>query len=427
VNVAGERVAIHGVAHGGDGVGKADADPRTWLVAGALPGETVIAARSETRPRMIRGHSLEVVTPSEARVPAPCAVAGTCGGCGWQHVRPDAQARLKRDIVEGLLRRFEHPAITVVASPAALGYRRRARMHFEHTRAGLQLGFFGRKGVVDTPDCVVLDGPLRHAFAQLRTLADVLPAHGEVHAISDGARAVLGVASSSDALGQRVPLPPLRGDATSALTRILDDVLVGVIAPGLAVGVTTLAIDGAGLEDMSIRTGPFAFAQAQAAQNAALVAEVQDAAGRGHRRGLELYAGSGNFTRVLAPLCRTLEAVELDPGGANNLQAMAARLGVRGGRVQVRRESATSTLARAAAAGEQFDLVVLDPPRGGLGLKAAKDLAKVASGRVIYVSCDPATLARDLVVLTATRRIGRITAFDMMPMTPEVEVVVSLV
>jgi tRNA/tmRNA/rRNA uracil-C5-methylase (TrmA/RlmC/RlmD family) len=59
--------------------------------------------------------------------------------------------------------------------------------------------------------------------------------------------------------------------------------------------VTTLAIDGAGLEDMSIRTGPFAFAQAQAAQNAALVAEVLDAAGRGYRRGLELYAGSGNF------------------------------------------------------------------------------------------------------------------------------------
>jgi 23S rRNA (uracil1939-C5)-methyltransferase len=281
--------------------------------------------------------------------------------------------------------------------------------------------------VVDTPDCVVLDAPLRHAFARLRALTEVLPAHGEVHGISDGARAVLGVAASSDALGQRVPLPPLRGDATSALTRCSTRCWSGSLAPGLAVGVTTLAIDGAGLEDMSIRTGPFAFAQAQAAQNAALVAEVLDAAGRGYRRGLELYAGSGNFTRVLAPLCRTLEAVELDPGGANNLQAMAARLGVRGGRVQVRRESATSTLARAAAAGERFDLVVLDPPRGGLGLKAAKDLAKVASGRVIYVSCDPATLARDLAVLTEGRRIGRVTVFDMMPMTPEVEVVVSLV
>lgn len=423
------RVAIHGVAHGGAGVGKAEGEPRTWLVEGALPGEVVQAARVETRPRMIRGRVLAVESASPARQAAWCPIAGTCGGCGWQHVRLEAQALLKRDVVAGLLRGVEHPAIAAVASPAAVGYRRRARMRFEHTPAGLVLGFVGRDGrtVVDAPDCGVLDGPLRHAFARVRALGPVLPAHGEIHAVSDGARAVVGVASRTDALGQRVPLPPLRGDARARLTACLDAVLVGVVAAGIEVGETALMLDAAGLEDMSVRTGPFAFAQAQAAQNAAMVAHVAVQAGTERRRGLELFAGSGNFTRALGPRCGALEAVELDAGGAANLQQLAARLAVRGARVQVRREAAAATLARAAAAGQRFDLVVLDPPRGGLGLRPAADLARVADGRVIYVSCDPATLVRDLGPLLADgRRIVDVTVFDTMPMTPEVEVIVTL-
>lgn len=423
----GERVAIHGVAHGGDGVGKADGDPRTWLVAGALPGEVVTAVRSETKARMIRGRTLEVLTASAARQVEPCGIAAACGGCGWLHVQPTAQAELKKGIVAGLLRKFEHPAITVVASPAALGYRRRARMHFEHTKAGGVLGFMGAGGVVEALDCVVLDAPLRHAFNKVRGLVDILPAHAEIHGISDGTRAVIGFSSSSDVLGQKVALPPLRGDVEGALTRALDEVLVGFVTRALSIGETTLTIDAAGPEDMSVRTGPFAFAQAQTAQNAALVEHVLDASGKGHRRGLELYAGSGNFTRGLAAACRTLEAVELDTGGADNLQLLASRLAVRGQRVQVRRESVPATLARAAASRDRFDLVVLDPPRGGLGTKAAQDLARVAAGRIVYVSCEPSTLVRDLGVLSVGRKIARVTVFDMMPMTPEVEVLVSLV
>ncbi|MBL9102114.1 MAG: class I SAM-dependent RNA methyltransferase [Myxococcales bacterium] len=424
MSATGERVAIHGVAHGGEGVGKAEAEPRTWLVEAALPGEVVLAERVEARARMIRGRVLRVIEASAARQDAPCAIAGACGGCGWQHVRPAAQAELKRDIVAGLLRRFAVPAIAVVASPEALGYRRRARMRFERTDAGLIMGFVGRDGrsVIDAPDCPVLDGPLRHAFARVRGLAALLPAHGEVHAISDGARAVVGVASRAEAHGHVVPLPPLRGGA-EAISRALDEVLVGVVGPGIAVGTTALGVDAAGPEDMSVRTGPFAFAQAQAAQNAAMVEHVARQAGAGHRRGLELFAGSGNFTRRLAPLCKVLTAVELDAGGAANLQTLAARLAVRGCRIEVRREAAAATLAR----GGSYDLVVLDPPRGGLGSKAARDLARVAAGRVVYVSCDPATLARDLAdLVTAGRSVVDVTVFDMMPMTPEVEVVVTL-
>jgi 23S rRNA (uracil1939-C5)-methyltransferase len=433
------ELRIHGVAHGGEGVGRAVAgdDTRTWLVEGALPGERVRAEATDERARMIRGRVLEVLEPGPARAEPPCPLAGRCGGCGWQHVRPAAQAGLKAEVVAGLLRRVAHPPIAVVASPQALGYRRRARMHFERRGDELALGFLGRGGraVVDAPDCPVLAPPLRHALARVRALAHMLPAFGELHLLTDGARVIAAISAKAEVGGQRVAMPPLLGDADAVrarLERALDAVLVGLSAPGpggvVAVGEEALELDADGPEDMSVRTGAAGFAQAQAPQNAALVAHVLAAAGGPPwRRGLELFAGAGNFTRGLAPRCRALTAVELDGGGAAGLQQLAGRLAVRGAQVEVRREAAAGTLRRAAAAGAGFDLVVLDPPRGGLGKAAAADLARVARRRTVYVSCDPATLVRDLEVLTAAgHRVGSVTVFDMMPMTPEVEVVVVL-
>ena len=127
-------------------------------------------------------------------------------------------------------------------------------------------------------------------------------------------------------------------------------------------------------------------------------------------------------------MTRELLAVETDAHGVEGLRQLAARIAVRGGaRLIVRREPAATALSRAAEAGERFEVVVLDPPRGGLGTGPARDLARVARGRTIYVACDPATLARDLAVLTqAGHQIVDVSVFDLMPMTPEVEVVAVL-
>jgi len=435
------RVTIHAIAHGGEGIGRAledDADTRVWFIEGALPGDTVLAEPTQVKARMIRGRTLELIAPSPLRQEAPCVLADRCGGCGWQHVRADAQADLKAQIVTDLLRKLGVPIARVFASPAAEGYRRRARVHFEQGPAGLQLGFFGRggHGVIDAEHCMVLDLPLRHALTKIRAVASALPARGELHGISDGTRAILGVAAQAEVAGQRVPLPPLIGDTEALreqLQAVLDDTLVGIVVAGprggVGVGEATLELDASGPEDMSVRTGPFGFAQAQADQNAALVAHVlRFAAGEKRRRGLELFAGAGNFTRGLARVTRELLAIETDAHGVAGLQQLAARLGVQGGaRLIVRREPAATALSRAAAAADRFDLVVLDPPRGGLGVAATRDLARVARGRTIYVSCDPATLARDLAVLTAGgHQVVDVSVFDLMPMTPEVEVVVVL-
>lgn len=435
------RVTIHAVGHGGEGIGRdlrEGADTRVWFVDGGLPGDLLLAEPRQVKARMIRGHLEAVLQASPLRQEPPCALAGTCGGCGWQHVKPEAQAGLKAQIVSDLARKLGVAVGTIVASEAALGYRRRARLHFELGRAGLQLGFFGRGGhaVVDAPDCPILDAPLRHALARFRGLESALPMRGELHGLSDGRRAILGVAAQAEIGGHLVTMPPLIGEDAplrERLAGLLDEVLVGVVIAGprseLGVGLATLELDAAGPEDMSVRTGPFGFAQAQAAQNSALVEHVMRwADGEPGRRGLELFAGAGNFTRGLSRRLNHLLAVETDARAVLGLQQLAARIGVQGGtRVVVQREPAAAALARAAAANERFDLVLLDPPRAGLGVGASHDLARVARGRTIYVACDPATMMRDLAVLThAGHRIIDLAIVDMMPMTPEVEVVAVL-
>ncbi|HEY8377625.1 MAG TPA: RsmD family RNA methyltransferase [Nannocystis sp.] len=435
-----ERVEIRAIAHGGEGVGRAvgeGADPRTWLVEGALPGEHVLAVRTEVRRRMIRGRAVQVLQPSPDRAVPPCPVAGVCGGCGLQHVRPEAQAELKRQIAEGQLRRLGIAVAEALPSPRALAYRRRARLHFERAgEGGARLGFYRRHSheVLDLAHCPVLDAPLGHALARLRGLlaaggpfAEALPARGEVHLLSDGATVVVGIPG----VGPRDD-DPHEEALRAALSSALDPVIVGVVVRGgrreLAVGRSRLALADAGPEDMVLSTGPFEFAQAQAAQNRALVARVVDLADASGRRVLELFAGGGNFTRALAREAAEIVAVEEDRAAAASLIRLARRTGSKGlAKIEVRRGDVTRALTRLSADGRGFDSVVLDPPRAGLGLPGAAALARVARGRTVFVACDPATLARDLgPLLEAGHRVVSALVVDMMPMTPEVEIVIAL-
>lgn len=440
--VTGERVEIRGIAHGGEGVGRAAGaggeapiDTRTWLVEGALPGEHVLAARTEERRRMIRGRTLKVLVASPDRVAPPCPVEGICGGCGLQHARAAAQAELKRQIVEGALRRLGIAVPHALASPRALGYRRRARLHAERVGGALRLGLHRRHSheVLDLGHCPVFDAPLNHALARLHALAAAdgafarLLGRGEVHLLSDGAAVVVGIPGLAPQEGD-----PGEAGLRAALAEALDAVVVGVVARGgrreLVVGRGRLALADAGPEDMSIPTGPFEFAQAQAAQNRVLIERVVGLAEARGGRVLELFAGGGNFTRALAREAAEIVAVEEDRGSAAALLRLAKKtIASRQAKIEVRRLDAAKALVRYAAEGKGFDRVVLDPPRAGLGLAGARALAQVARGRTVFVACDPATLARDLEpLLAAGHRATTALAIDMMPMTPEVEVIVAL-
>lgn len=415
----GTQLQIVALAHGGEGVGRPVEEGRTWFVPGVLPGERVLAEAEHEAKRFIRGHVLKILEPSVNRVEPGCDVAGRCGGCNWQHVGADVQPSLKADIVRDQLRQVIDPTrVNVAFKGEALGYRRRARLHFERAGDTFHLGFFGKRSrsVVDQARCPVLSPRLVEALAKVRTIAHLLPPEGEVFGLCNDEAAVLGFPSVRES-----------DELVAALTGLLDDNLVGIELRGArqrkVLGRKWLEIDKAnGLPPM--RISAFGFSQAQEAGNHALVVHVARMARTRDLRVLELYAGAGNFTRALARSATRVWASDNDREGVDALLGLAKATGLS---INAKCQNAPSLLKGLAEKSVRYDVVVLDPPSGGVGEQAMAAACKIAIERIVYVSCDPATLARDLKIAVKNGfELADVSVFDLMPMTSEIETVATL-
>lgn len=381
------------LATGGEAVARAE-DGRVVFVVGAAPNETVEVEVTQEKKRFLRARVLRVIEPSPARVEPECAHYDVCGGCVLQHVDAAVQTRLKDAAAVQTLARvgrvepgsYEHLAPW---SGAAYGYRTRARFAV----AERVVGYRGSKShaVVDVTACPILASGTARALEALRALAE---AEGFA---TEGVVDVSVIATSSDVLA----------DATEAQDALAP---YGVRADPDA---TLEADDGRGLLLLS----PRVFAQANADGNAALVDQVAawvEAAAP--RVVLELYSGSGNFTRAIAKHAERVVAVE-QSGEAAELAKRVAADGVETWGVSVE-----SGLLQWRGAGEDADLVLLDPPRRGMDPAALEALVAIAPPRIVYVSCDPGTFARDAAALAdAGYRLEAFRVFDLYPHTAHVE------
>jgi 23S rRNA (uracil1939-C5)-methyltransferase len=381
------ELTLDSLAFGGEAVGR-DADGRVVFVAGGAPGDRALVRVVEAKRSFVRAELVRVVAAGAARVVPPCPIVDRCGGCPWQHVTLEAQLLAKQAIVERALAKSGARVEKIVPSPAALGYRSRARM----TARGGRIGFAGRKSheIVDVERCLALDPVLDAAMQAAR---------GAVGASLGEEGAIAGLVRG--------------GEVELALTsgRGADRARLAAVAKTL---VGQAAIARVSVDDP--RAPAAGFAQANAAQNETLRRLVLQAAQAGGARVLELYAGDGNFTRDLSAVATGGVAVEGD-------RPAVARLGAVAGDWKIEAESAARAVERLVRAGARFDVVVLDPPRAGAADVAAA-LAKLAPARIVYVSCDPMTLARDLATLAAAGYAARVAwPVDMMPQTWHVEVV----
>jgi 23S rRNA (uracil1939-C5)-methyltransferase len=381
------ELTLDSLAFGGEAVGR-DADGRVVFVAGGAPGDRVVVRVVAAKRSFVRAELVRVAAAGGARVAPPCPIVDRCGGCPWQHVSDEAQRAAKQAIVERALGKSGARVEPIVPSPAALGYRTRARM----TARGGHVGFAGRKSheIVDVERCLAMD-PLLDAAMQAarRALGASLGEEGAIAGlVRDG---IVEVALSSG-----------RGADRAALAAVAK-ALVGQAA------IARVSVDDP-------RAPAAGFAQANAAQNETLRRLVRQAAQADRARVLELYAGDGNFTRDLAAVAQGGVAIEGDRPAVARLREVA-------GDWQIEADAAARTVERLARAGERFDVVVLDPPRAGAADVVAK-LAALAPARIVYVSCDPMTLARDLATLASVGYTARVAwPVDMMPQTWHVEVV----
>ena len=408
-------VRLDALAPGGDAVGRQEGgahDGRATFVALGAPGEQVQARVFRSKARVAWAELTEVRQPSPSRVSPPCRFFGQCGGCQWQHVDLAAQRAAKRAIVA---RALGLPDVRLVEPvPGGQGYRDRVRLV---VGTDGEIGFRARRShdVVDVDWCLLLGSELRAPLGALRESALHLPAATEIDLQTgrDGVHVSLcwppRVRASVDGDGD--------GDGEAVGARASERLLASWRSAGV-VGVQVVDARGMHLAgepdvDVSEPGGPplripaGGFAQVGRASNAALVQIVMETIGTNPGAVLELYAGSGNFTRHLVGRAARVVACDAD----------AAAVGR--GRAQV----SGATWLQHPPSTVDADTVVVDPPRAGLDPVNLAAAVK-ARRRIVYVSCDPQTLGRDArKIVQRGFSLRQALALDLMPHTFHVEVV----
>ncbi|MDZ7853298.1 MAG: TRAM domain-containing protein [Halomonas sp.] len=394
---------VRGLAHDGRGVART-AQGKTVFIEGALPGENVKVAVHRTRKRFDEAHVRELLLASPERVAPPCPHFDRCGGCDLQHLALPAQRRHKQAVLEELLGR---QGITLAASPELLSgsgedYRRRARLGVKvDAQGGVHLGFRARHThrLVDIDACTVLVPALEALLVPLHQLLAELEAPRQVGHIElvESEQAVVVVVRQlrghggdagrwqAFASAQGVHLAHWLGRETPEFEWLTPAPALHCRVPGP-------------VEDIVLGVAPGDFLQANAEVNRLMVSTALSwlaplAAGE---RVLDLFAGVGNFSLPLAAAGTRVTAAEGNP-------AMVARLGDnaransqgRGLDVEARQaDLADLPAVRALLQDTLPDVVVLDPPREGAEA-VSRALVEHPVARLLYISCDPATLARD--------------------------------
>jgi len=424
------EVRIEKLVYGGDGL--AHHDGHTVFVPLVLPGELVRIESSSRKKKFIRGRLEHVVEPSPERVPAPCPHFGRCGGCQYQHMPYEAQKRFKAEILRetfGRIGRIQWAGAIETHSSPPFGYRNRAQWKLRTNQAGsagsAAIGYFemGSTRLCDVTECSILSPRLADAFSRLRQI--VLQGKGltgidEIEAFADSSDEKILLNLSAERLTDS---PESIASALSQSLLNVESILIQdrradkfhLAGPGY------LTYQAGG---NSFRVGHLSFFQVNRFLIEALV-EAVIGTDRG-RLALDLYAGVGLFSVALARQFQRVIGVESNPAAAKDLETNLKESG--GSSPSSRNVTVEGFLSRWH---EQPDLVVVDPPRAGMETDALVHLKKLAPARVHYVSCDPATLSRDLGQLLGTNddgpyEIESINLFDIFPQTYHMEVLVRL-
>jgi len=428
-------VQIDKLVHGGKGL--AHDGSLAVFVEGVLPGESVRIQLERVKKGYAEGRLLEVVTPSPHRTDAPCPVYGQCGGCQLQHASPTAQLELKRSILtETLVRLGGLTAVDVppfIASPEVYGYRHRARLAVVTPKGKtVSLAFHeeGSHRLVPIAACPLLAPRLNEVIAHLNR---ALAGSGALATVLQEVRLALSVTTGELMIqyeAERCTRRQAEGwfeRVRTGLAGLKGQVLIagrGLQQRRWVDGETALTEQVAGLR---LRCSDRSFVQANWRLNETLVETVTDWTLTGQDRAplrvLELYAGIGNFGLPLARGGALVTLVEANPAALADARYNARVNHV--GRCRFRQGPAEAILD--ASMPDEYDLVLMDPPRTGLSKEALAGLLRLRPHRLVYLSCDPPTLARDLRAMReAGYRVTRLQGFDMFPQTMHIETLVEL-
>lgn len=371
------------------GLGLAHAGGKTIFVSLAAPGDRVRVRIDRRQGDLLFGSIEEVLTPSPLRIEPPCPYFGRCGGCDFQQLTYEAQLAAKAEIIRDCLRRIARledlPDVVVNESPKEWRYRMRATWQIDQEQR--RIGYYerGSRRVCDVVDCAILQPELQRTLEEVRAT--------EWHEVPPGLKHL--------------------------------DVVTGETGVSLAPEFAEFHT-----RELSLRVGNEVYsynAEAFFQVNPSLLEALTSFALRelSGETALDLYCGVGLFTLPLARQFQRVIGVE-----SNHVAVRFARRNLQQAALanaRVIHASVTDWFRSDAAAVGPVDLVLLDPPRAGAESVVIKGILDLQPSHISYVSCDPATLARDLKKLIAGGyAIDSIAAFDLFPQTHHVETVCTL-
>ncbi len=415
-----KRIQIESMAFKGSGVGRIDG--KTIFVPYTLLGEEVLVEITKDKKTYSFGQLKEILIPSPFRITPPCSYFGTCGGCQWQHIDPSLQGEMKRGILTDLLKRLGKPdpmpPIKVIPFPNPYEYRIRIQLKVQ----GKAIGYYqqGSHRIVDITHCFISHPLVNRMISILREQRNLFPSTEEIEiniSPHEGKAVLL--------FHPRFPNPQLKHVAKELLQSqpLLKGIAISEKKKWTLLGDPSLFFTiplQAEKKDLSLRISAGSFFQINLEQNQNLIRTVMEYTGlTKNEKVLELYAGVGNFTLPLALQAGEIWGIEENRTAVEDAKFNAERNGIRNARfIEGKVEEVLKDWKRGKP-----DQVVLDPPR--TGCKTVIDLiAGLRPDKIIYVSCDPTTLARDLHLFAKrSYSVERLCLIDMFPQTYHMEVV----
>ncbi len=378
-------VSIHAIAFGGNGIGRAN--DMVVFIPFTAAGDVVEARIVEVKRNYCTGEIREILTPSPDRVEPACPYYSLCGGCQYQHISYPVQMAIKeRQVAESFERigKISSPPVQVIIpSPQPFRYRGKAEFHFGRNSDGrMNLGFMDTVGgtLIDIEQCGIVDTSINTEYKGLRetlTSGEVSPRRRYI-------------------LWSDTPYPPGK-----YITRRVNGKEIQVANDGFFQGniylVETLIEQVIGMCDL----------------------KKSDSV-------LDCYCGSGLFSLFIAPHVGAVSGMEISGTSVHLANINAARHGITNARFY--RGTVENTLGRCIKEKTRADIVLIDPPRTGCTKKTLARIDALKPRRIVYISCNPATQARDVRYLTERGfTLEMLQPLDMFPQTKHIEVIASLV
>ena len=440
-------LTVEKLIYGGEGLARLPADAsgrgKAVFVPFVLAGEKIEASLTEQKPGFARARADQIIEPSPHRVQPGCPYFTQCGGCHYQHASYEHQLEIKKEILRETLRRtakLELPVDIQVHPSPPWNYRNRSRLQVQ-IRPEFKAGYFkmGSHELLAVEQCPISSPLINQAIAAFwqNGRADKVPAgvhEIEFFANADDSELLVEVFTSAES--RRAALRQWAEELRASMREIAGLVVFRDSSSRGSASQEKLLTVGADHLIYQTKKAPYRVSAGSFFQtNRHLIDELVRIVTEGQSGdlALDLYAGAGLFSTALGSDMRHIVSIEASQTASGDLSYNQSSNG------EVVLASTEQYLARAESKGRVGkgevlthtlhtpDLAVVDPPRSGLGERVARGLATLGAPRVVYVSCDPATLARDLLTLLGSGyRVQQVHLVDLFPQTFHLETVVHL-